>query len=78
MSFEFENVNHSFQEVSQDPELQHRSQSDSSGELSDSELEAVAGGCNTEDKDDGWLENLGARLDRGIDRGIKRVKDLWS
>jgi hypothetical protein len=45
MSFEFESVNHSFQEVSQDPELQHRSQSDTSGELADSELEAVAGGC---------------------------------
>ncbi|AFZ10181.1 hypothetical protein Osc7112_5987 [Oscillatoria nigro-viridis PCC 7112] len=85
MSFEFESVNHFFQEVSQDPELQlqfrsiadweslvnktvelgkeksysfsptevsewldsiaaqHQSQSDTSGELSDSELEAVAG-----------------------------------
>jgi len=45
MSFEFENVNHSFPEVSQYPELQHQSQSDTSGELADSELEAVAGGC---------------------------------
>ena len=85
MSFEFESVNHFFQKVSQDPELQlqfqsvtdreslidtaialgkeksysfsptdvsewlesvtsqHQSQSDTSGELSDSELEAVAG-----------------------------------
>ncbi|MEG4349417.1 Nif11-like leader peptide family natural product precursor [Microcoleus sp. LAD1_D3] len=85
MSFEFENVNHFFQEVSQDPELQlqfqsvtdreslvntavalgqersynfsstevsewlesmnaqHQSQSDTSGELSDSELDTVAG-----------------------------------
>jgi len=85
MSFEFENVNHFFQEVSQDPELQlqfqsvtdreslvnkavalgeersysfsstevsewlesmnaqHQSQSDTSGELSDSELDDVAG-----------------------------------
>lgn len=83
MSFEFEGVNHFFQEVSQDPELQlqfqsvtdreslvdkavalgkeknysfsstevsewlesmtAQSQSDTSGELSDSELEAVAG-----------------------------------
>ena len=85
MSFEFESVNHFFQKVSQDPELQlqfqsvtdreslidtaialgkeksysfsptevsewldsvtaqHQSQSETSGELSDSELEAVAG-----------------------------------
>ena len=45
MSFEFENVNPSFQEVSQDRELQYQNQSDTSGELADSELEAVAGGC---------------------------------
>ena len=45
MSFEFENVNPSFQEVSPSPELQHQSQLDTSGELADGELEAVAGGC---------------------------------
>ncbi|MEG4321868.1 MULTISPECIES: class IIb bacteriocin, lactobin A/cerein 7B family [unclassified Microcoleus] len=43
MSFEFESVNPSFQEVSQAPELQHQSQSDTS-ELSDDELEQVNGG----------------------------------
>ncbi|NJK66124.1 MAG: class IIb bacteriocin, lactobin A/cerein 7B family [Microcoleus sp. SU_5_3] len=43
MSFEFESVNLSFQEVSQDLEPQHQSQSDTS-ELSDDELEQVNGG----------------------------------
>jgi hypothetical protein len=62
MSFEFENVNHSFQEVSQDPELQQRSQSDTSGELADSELEAVAGGCGKHQKPGAW-ESLGKGID---------------
>ena len=104
MSFEFENVNHFFQEVSQDPELQlqfqsvtdreslvnkavalgeersysfssteasewlesmnakHQSQSDTSGELADSELEAVAGGCGQHQKPGAW-ESLGKGVD---------------
>ncbi|MEG4419334.1 hypothetical protein QUA70_12090 [Microcoleus sp. LAD1_D5] len=50
MSFEFESVNPSFQEVSQGSELQYHSQSDTSGELADGELderdlEVINGGC---------------------------------
>jgi hypothetical protein len=79
MSFEFESVNHSFQEASQDPELQHRSQLDTSGELADGELderdlEAINGGvrrCPPGDKDDGIGESIGA----GIDRTVKKVWD---
>jgi hypothetical protein len=62
MSFEFENVNHSFQEVSQDPELQYQSQSDTSGELSDSELDTVAAGCGKHHKPGAW-ESLGKGID---------------
>jgi hypothetical protein len=73
MSFEFESVNHSFQEVSQDRELQHHSQSDTSGELSDSELEAVAGGGSGKkyDNDDGFFEKLGSAIDSMFSFGKK-------
>ncbi len=77
MSFEFENVNHSFQEVSQDPELQHQSQLDTSGELADGELEAVAGGCGPGDKDDGIGESIGAGIDKTIAKGIKKLRDWF-
>ena len=78
MSFEFENVNPSFQEVSQDRELQYQNQSDTSGELADSELEAVAGGCGPGDKDDGVFESLGAGADKTINKAANKVKKVWN
>ncbi|NJK66125.1 MAG: hypothetical protein HC941_06025 [Microcoleus sp. SU_5_3] len=78
MSFELERVNPSFQEVSPTPELQHQIQSDTSGELADSELESVAGGCGPGDKDDGIGESLGAGVDRTITKGINKVKKVWA
>ncbi|MEG4207977.1 hypothetical protein QUA20_29145 [Microcoleus sp. Pol7_A1] len=73
MSLEFESVNHSFQEVSQDRELQHQSQSDNSCELSDRELEAVAGGGSGKkcDDDDGFFEKFGCAIDRMFSFGKK-------
>jgi hypothetical protein len=80
MSFEFESVNHSFQAVSQDSELQHRSQSDTSGELADSELEAVAGGCgeqNRTNKDSDKAKRDGQNFGDTLSVPFKWAGGVW-